>query len=236
MHLNDISLGRSGVPYYSIKYYLKDWPEGGYSSEDKPNPRGEIVIGGDTIAQGYYKLPEETKESFLVDEDGTRWFVTGDIGEIFPDGTIKIIDRKKDLTKLGNGEFVSLGKIESGLRGSKFVENICVCSSPFKNNIVAIISPNKQALKELAKTLNKEHLSMVDLCQDKEIVEKVRKSIKNTSAHLGFHSKETPMLVHLAKEEWTSENNLLTAAFKMKRKSVHEFYKNEIENMFSKLN
>lgn len=235
MHVNDISIGRSGVPYDSVKFYLKDWPEGGYSNEDKPNPRGEIVVGGDTVAQGYYKLPEETKEAFLVDDDGTRWFVTGDIGEIFPDGTIKIIDRKKDLTKLGNGEFISFGRIESGLRASKFVENICICSSPFKDNIVAVISPNRPALLELANTLDKAHLSVEELCQDQQIIDRVLHSIKHVCTQLGFHSKETPTLLHLAKEEWTPDNNLLTAAFKMKRKNVHNFYKAEIDNMFGKL-
>lgn len=111
MMTHDLNYGECGVPLHSVKYYLKNWEDGGYSVTDKPNPRGEIVLGGDTIANGYYKMPEETDESFKVDEDGTRWFETGDIGEVLPNGTLKIIDRKKDLTKLANGEFVSLGKV-----------------------------------------------------------------------------------------------------------------------------
>ena len=46
-----------------------------------------------------------------MDEQGVRWFITGDIGEIFEDGTVKIIDRRKDLLKLQNGEYISLGKV-----------------------------------------------------------------------------------------------------------------------------
>ena len=42
---------------------------------------------------------------------GERWFYTGDIGEFYPDGTLKIIDRKKDLLKLAHGEYISLGKV-----------------------------------------------------------------------------------------------------------------------------
>ena len=67
-------------------------------------------MGGGNIATGYYKMPEKTKEDFFKGEDGTRWFRTGDIGEIYEDGTLKIIDRKKDLVKLPYGEYVSLGK------------------------------------------------------------------------------------------------------------------------------
>ena len=108
---DDLNYGECGVPLHSVKYYLKNWEEGGYFTTDKPNPRGEIVVGGDVLANGYYKMPQETAEAFKQDPDGTRWFESGDIGEVLPNGTLKIIDRKKDLVKLANGEFVSLGKV-----------------------------------------------------------------------------------------------------------------------------
>ena len=49
---------------------------------DKPHPRGEVILGGNQIAKGYYKLPEKTDEEFYTDDEGTRWFMTGDIGEV----------------------------------------------------------------------------------------------------------------------------------------------------------
>ncbi len=58
------------------------------------------MIGGGNVALGYYKMPEKTKEDFFTDEEGCRWFRTGDIGEFYEDGTLKIIDRKKDLVGL----------------------------------------------------------------------------------------------------------------------------------------
>lgn len=67
-----------------------NWEEGNYYITDKPNPRGEIVIGGGIVSPGYYKNDEKTKEEFFEDKD-TWWFRTGDIGEIHPDGSIKII-------------------------------------------------------------------------------------------------------------------------------------------------
>lgn len=45
------------------------------------------------------------------DERGMRWFYSGDIGRLHPDGCLEIIDRKKDIVKLQHGEYVSLGKV-----------------------------------------------------------------------------------------------------------------------------
>ena len=58
------------------------------------------MIGGGNVATGYYKLPEKTTEDFCKDSTGKRWFRTGDIGQIESDGTLRIVDRKKDLVKL----------------------------------------------------------------------------------------------------------------------------------------
>lgn len=88
---------------------LVNWEEGGYRNTDTPNPRGEIYIGGDNVAAGYWNMPEKTAEDFKV-IDGLNYFATGDIGEMTKTGNVKIIDRKKDLVKLSGGEYVSLNK------------------------------------------------------------------------------------------------------------------------------
>lgn len=63
---------------------------GGYTSKDKPNPRGEILIGGPNVTMGYYRH-ESNNQDFIVDETGQRWFCTGDVGEIYPDGCLQIV-------------------------------------------------------------------------------------------------------------------------------------------------
>ena len=133
-----------GLMQYS-QIRLVDWDEGGYHNVDKPNPRGEIHIGGETIALGYYKLPEMTKESFYY-HNGVRYFATGDIGEMLPNGTFKIIDRKKDLVKLAGGEYVSLNKVETCLKLLPFVENCCVYSKPLEPNTIVLVCANPKKL------------------------------------------------------------------------------------------
>ena len=63
---------------------------GGYKTNNKPYPQGEILIGGDNVAMGYYDDAGKTEESFWV-SDGQRWFCSGDIGEFHEDGCLKII-------------------------------------------------------------------------------------------------------------------------------------------------
>jgi len=107
---DDISNGLIGSPLFGCKVKLIDWNEGGYRVTDKPNPRGEAVIGGNNVAKGYLKLDELTKEDF-EDKDGIRWFKMGDIVEVNSRGFFKVIDRKKDFVKLQFGEYISLGKV-----------------------------------------------------------------------------------------------------------------------------
>ena len=89
----DISVGRAGYPLISCQIRLVDWDEGKYRNTDKPNPRGEIYIGGKCVADGYFA--EASKENVNFKEiDGVRYFCTGDIGEVYPDGTFKIIGKE----------------------------------------------------------------------------------------------------------------------------------------------
>lgn len=102
--LNDTETGHVGALVECCELRLVDWPEGNYRVADKPNPRGEILVGGDTITMGYYNMPDKTQEDYRV-IDGCRYFATGDIGEMTPRGNLIIIDRKKDLVKLQSKSF-----------------------------------------------------------------------------------------------------------------------------------
>jgi long-chain acyl-CoA synthetase len=92
---------------------LVDYEEAGYSTSSQP-PEGEIWIRGASVAEGYWQNEEETTKAFTHD----GWFKTGDIGRMDSRGAISIIDRKKNLVKTLNGEYIAIEKVSKALLGS----------------------------------------------------------------------------------------------------------------------
>lgn len=93
MDKHDMTYGRVGAPSSMTDMRLVNWEEGKYLVTNKPFPQGEIILGGENVSQGYYKLPGKTDEDFFTDSEGRRWFRTGDVGEIQADGVLKIIGK-----------------------------------------------------------------------------------------------------------------------------------------------
>ncbi|XP_026314422.1 long-chain-fatty-acid--CoA ligase 4 [Hyposmocoma kahamanoa] len=232
MDPHDRSTGRVGAPCTGTDIKLVNWEEGNYRVSNKPFPQGEIVIGGDNVAEGYYRNPEKTREEF-VDMEGRRWFRSGDIGELHHDGCIKIIDRKKDLVKLQAGEYVSLGKVEAELKTCPIVENICVYGDSSKTYTVALLVPNPQHLAELAARIGLPDMDFEQLCNNSEIEKAVVKELADHARKCGLEKFEVPAAVKLCTEVWTPDMGLVTAAFKIKRKDIQERYKEDIKRMYA---
>jgi long-chain acyl-CoA synthetase len=231
----------SVVPCCEIR--LVDWPEAGYRCTDTPNPRGEIYIGGSNITMGYYEMPEKTAEDFKY-INGIRYFATGDIGEMLPNGDLKIIDRKKDLVKLQGGEYLSLNKVESVLKLLPFVDNCCVVANGLKSNCVVLVCPNIKKIKaflidegiEVNDDSNLDKL-IVTLCNllDKhpKIVEKLTKDMIDHCLKQGLDRFEIPNRIGFVKETWLPDTGLVTDSLKLKRKEIENFYKNEIAKLYN---
>jgi len=229
MQFEENSVGRVGPPVQGINIRLEDWEEGNYRVTDKPWPRGEIIIGGGNITAGYYKMPEKTNEEYYNDPSGRRWFKSGDIGQIEEDGTLRIIDRKKDLVKLQFGEYVSLGKVESVLKTCGLVENICIYGDSSKSYCVALLCPDRV---HLARLLHKLGLPEDTAWTDKSLVGAVLRELVSHGKKMKLEKFELPGAVTICTELWTPDTGLVTAAFKLKRKPLQQFYQNDVDRMY----
>ncbi|CAL4129031.1 unnamed protein product [Meganyctiphanes norvegica] len=235
MHPWDESYEETGHPLKGVMIRLEDWKEGGYTRKDKPFPRGEIIVGGMSVAKGYFRMPKETKEIFFEDEDIPCMF-TGDIGEINDSGFLKIIDRKKDLVKLKHGEYISLGNIESKLKSCSVVENACAFVDSTQSHCVAVIVPTMISLTITAGKLGISNISNAQLCTDEQVMKSLYEDILLQTKECELSKFETPASIYLTLDVWSPDNGLLTAALKPKRLQLNKRYQRQVKDMYTKLN
>ncbi|XP_018025784.1 long-chain-fatty-acid--CoA ligase 4 isoform X2 [Hyalella azteca] len=236
MNEDDDSTGHCGGPCLNALLKLDDWEEGNYRTTDLPFPRGEIVIGGVSIAKGYFKNAAETKNAFY-EENGIRWFRTGDIAEIDNTGCVKIIDRKKDLVKLKHGEYVALGNAETILKTLNVVDNMCIFADSTQDKVVAVVVPVLDVLRKLAAGvgITNPDLTLVDLCENDKVNMAVLKELQVHGRRCGLTRWEIPAAVHLTDELWTPDTGLVTAALKLRRKQLDQQYRSMVVDMYSRL-
>jgi len=233
MSCKENSVGRVGPPVQDVHIKLVNWEEGNYKVTDQPCPRGEVYIGGNNVAAGYYENEAKTKEEFFTDDEGRRWFKTGDIGQFEPDGTLRIIDRKKDLVKLQFGEYVSLGKVESVLKGCPVVANVCIFGDSTQSYVVAVVCPVKEILTDIAAKFGKKEMEWEEMVQDKDVTGAVLREIMNHAKKSSLEKFEIPGAVTLTGIEWLPETGLTTAAMKLKRKPLSDYYEKDIKRMYN---
>lgn len=220
---DDFTVGRVGAPVACTQIKLIDWEEGGYRTTDKPKSRGEVLIGGPNITMGYFKQPAKTEETFFTDEHGVRWMRTGDIGQWHEDGCLEIIDRRKDLVKLKHGEYVSYGKVESTLRRTDIIENICVHAEPLEANCIALVLPDRDVLTAWAKASGNANADNWEaLCADDAANAEVMTRLRAMAAEGKLQRFEIPAKIELLPVEWTPENDMVTAALKLKRHNIYK--------------
>jgi len=237
MNEDDTTTGHCGSPCLNVFMRLTDWEEGKYMVTDKPRPRGEVLVGGPCIAKGYFKLPNLTNENFFV-ENGTRWFRTGDIGELNENGCLKIIDRKKDLVKLKHGEYVALGNAETILKTCSVVDNICIFADSTKENVVAVVVPVLSMLRNLAMSVGLPESSAEaeeQVCKNEDVVVAVLSQLQKHGKKCGLSRWEIPAAVYLTNELWTPDTGMVTAALKLCRKKIEAQYKVIVNEMYSRL-
>lgn len=214
----------------AITAKLVDVADAGYYAK---NNQGEVWLKGKCIASHYYKNEKETSEAY---EDG--WFKTGDIGEWTANGALKIIDRKKNLVKTLNGEYIALEKLESIYRSNPNVLNLMVYADQTKVKPIAVVLPNEKHMKTYLaeeKVFSLEELDnkdMAHLVDDPNVVKAFNKSLLATGKAQGLKGIELLQNVVLLDEEWTPQNGFVTSAQKLQRKKILESCKDKVQKAY----
>ncbi|XP_030835065.1 long-chain-fatty-acid--CoA ligase 5-like [Strongylocentrotus purpuratus] len=225
---NETASEHVGSPLTNVMIKLVDVEEMGYlASQDK----GEICMKGPGVFKGYYKNKEKTDET--IDSDG--WLHSGDIGEWLPNGALKIIDRKKNIYKLSQGEYVAPEKIENVIMRSSLVAQAFVYGESLKSYNIAVIVPEEEELKRFAEN-NAINGTVVELCENETVRMAIREDVDKqcVAANLCGFEKVKEYILH--PEPFSVENGLLTPTFKNKRAAIKAKFKEEIDHLYSNLN
>ena len=199
-----------------IDYRLADVGDLGYFRTDRPHPRGELLIKSATIIPGYYKRPEVTAEVF--DEDG--YYRTGDIvAEVGPD-QLEYLDRRNNVLKLSQGEFVTVAKLEAAFGDSPLVRQIYVYSNSAKSYLLAVVVPTEAALAE--------HGSA-------DLKSAIGDSLADVARTAGLQSYEIPRDFIIETTPFTLENGLLTGIRKLARPKLKDHYGERLEQLYVEL-
>lgn len=210
---NDFSTGNIGALMPFMEACLESVPDLEYTVNDKPNPRGELLLRGPILFKGYYKNDEETKKT--IEPDG--WFHTGDICEIDSLGRFKIIDRKKNVLKLAQGEYISPERIENVYMGSTpLFQMAYVHGDPQKSSLVAVFGIDPVPFATFASKVLKRQLSTTDLvalkvaANDTKVRKAVLKLLDDVGRKAKFNSYEKVKNCYMDIEPFSVENELLT--------------------------
>ncbi|MFE5037805.1 AMP-dependent synthetase/ligase [Streptomyces sp. NPDC056683] len=188
---------------------------------------GEILLRGPGIMQGYHGLPEKTAE--VLEADG--WFHTGDIGELSPDGYLRITDRKKDLIKTSGGKYIAPAEVEGQFKAvCPYVSNILVHGAD-RNFCTALIALDEVAILEWAKENGLDGKSYADVVAAPATVEMVDGYVRQLNE--GLQRWQTIKKFRLLPRDLDVEHGEITPSLKLKRPVVEREYKHLIDEMYA---
>lgn len=237
-HPADVStVGHVGGPTGVVEIALYDVPEMGYLQTDQSHRgmpcqgRGEICVRGPNVFKGYYKDPDKTSET--IDDEG--WLHSGDIGLWRLDGTLQIIDRKKNIFKLSQGEYVAPEKIENILIRSAFIAQCFVYGDSLQNSLVAIVIPDEDYVRRWVET-NVPLLSTAsieEICKNTVLTNAVLSDIKELSIKNQFQGFEVVKAIRLYPTPFSVDNDLMTPTFKLKRQKIRDVHEKAINELYN---
>ncbi|KAF9204225.1 hypothetical protein BGZ49_005567 [Haplosporangium sp. Z 27] len=226
--LGDMTPGQVGPPQLCAEVKLRDVPSMNYTSQDKPFPRGEILLRGPTVFKGYYKAPELTAET--LDIDG--WSSTGDVGQWDAQGRLMVIDRVKNIFKLSQGEYIAPEKIESILSKHPLVAQVFVYGNSLQSTLVGVIVPDAETLLPWANKNGLSGKTFEDLCSTTLVHKTLLNELSDFGRDFDLKGFEILKNIYVTPEQFTIDNDLLTPTFKLKRHAAKEKYGAVLEQLY----
>uniref|UniRef100_A0A667YWH3 Long-chain-fatty-acid--CoA ligase n=1 Tax=Myripristis murdjan TaxID=586833 RepID=A0A667YWH3_9TELE len=222
----DWTAGHVGAPLPCNSIKLVDVAEMNYLAA---NGEGEVCVKGPNVFQGYLKDPERTKET--IDADG--WVHTGDIGKWLPNGTLKIVDRKKHIFKLAQGEYIAPEKIENIYVRSDAVAQVFVHGDSLQACLVAVVVPDPDFLSGWAKkTLGLEG-SYLELCGQPEVKAAILEDLVRLGKEGGLKSFEQVKAICINTDLFSVQNGLLTPTLKAKRAELRQRFRSQLDDLYA---
>ncbi|XP_049851618.1 uncharacterized protein LOC126326519 isoform X2 [Schistocerca gregaria] len=218
--------GHVGPPIGTVEVKLVDVPELGYVSSVDQH-RGEVCVRGTNVFVGYYK--DEAKTSDVLEPDG--WFHTGDVGEWLPNGTLRIIDRKKNIFKLSQGEYVAVDNLESVFSQARFVGQIYIHGDSMSDYLVAIVVPDAEALVGWAELAGMSK-DVRRLCADTKVKILIYEELCKVAKENQLHGYQIPRQIYLEPDPWTVESGVLTPSLKTKRFVMRKMYEAVFKELY----
>lgn len=197
-------------------YKVVDVPELGYFRTDRPHARGELLIKSRTLFRGYYNRAALTAEVF--DEDG--FYRTGDVvAEIGPD-QLRYVDRRNNVLKLSQGEFVTVSKLEAAYANCELVHQIYVYGNSERSYLLAVVVPTGDALAR--------HESA-------ELKQLILQSLQEVAGTAELERYEVPRDIIVEPAPFTLDNGLLSGIRKLSRPNLKLRYGERLEQLYVEL-
>ena len=225
--VGDFSAGHVGKPPSCCEVKLVAVPDMNYHVTGSI-PKGELCYRGPFLFKGYFRDEEKTSEAI----DCNGWLHTGDIASFNPEtGKISIIDRKKNIFKLSQGEYVAPENLEIVYVNCQWISQIFVHGDSLKNDLIAIIVPKEDVITNYFKQKGGRSIDY----NDKELKKIIGDDLIRVAKEYRLNGYEYIRAFCLEREQFTIENELLTPTFKLKRHQARIYYSKQIEELYKEI-